>query len=335
MKNFYSALGLNNSATAEEIRRAYRTLARRYHPDVNPGQESSDKFKLISEAYRTLQDPARRKDYDLKLELHERIKAEEKLRTYASKFRKREQLRPRPAKERFTTQPQPDKVAKARKEKQESTVGTLLKSFQEKLFAPFKNKKDRDANNSKGGQVSIIEISLTLEDSIHGIKKTIEVQEPAGIRKISVRIPPGVRTGSVIRMRNRFQLREELVLIISIAQHPYMRLEKKGLIVELPITFYEAIHGSNVTVPTLSDQLVIKIPAGSQSGTHIRLKGRGIKDKDGIAGDLFFLLMIHIPEEGDSPALLQLSRHLQDYYSKSVRSKLPKRLLEPTADTRS
>jgi len=333
MKNFYSALGLNSSATAEEIRRAYRTLARRYHPDVNPGQESSDKFKLVSEAYRTLQDPARRKDYDLKLELHERIKAEEKLRTYASKFRRREQPRPRPAKEKFTTQGQSDKVTKAKK--QESTLGTLLKSFQKKLSSPFKNKQDRDTHTSKRGQVSIIEISLTLEDSIRGIKKTIEVQEPSGLRKISVRIPPGVRTGSVIRMRNRFQLREELVLIISIAHHPYMRLEKKGLIVELPITFHEAIHGSNVTVPTLSDQLVIKIPAGSQSGTYIRLKGRGIKDKDGVAGDLFYLLMIHIPEEGDSPALLQLSRHTQDYYSKSVRSKLPKRLLEPTVNDQS
>jgi len=334
MKNFYTALGLNNSATPEEIRRAYRTLARRYHPDVNPGQESSNKFKLISEAYRTLQDPARRKDYDLKLELHERIIAEQKLRTYAEKFQKRaaaySNKNPQHSDQFTKDQPKP-KNNQSNKVKKIEDLKSLLNVVKEKyLKAWLPGDKNRAPTGSQSAQqVSIIEISLSLEDAIRGIKKTIEVQEGTELRKVSVRIPPGVKTGSVIRMRNRFALKEELVLIVSVAHHPFMHLEKKGLVVELPITIYEAVHGANVTVPTLSDQLVIKVPAGSQSGTYIRLKGRGIPDKNGRPGDLFFLVMVNIPDDINSADLKQLSTHLQELYSNPVRSKLPRQLIEP------
>lgn len=345
MENHYSVLGIQSSASADEIRRAYRILARRYHPDLNPGQQGAERFRKIAEAYEVLSDSGKRAQYDANLDSrqHDDIN-----RGFAA-YERAQSKRPRPQQRttaadraRQTRQASAGRESEPLAEAANTAsraarkVSDQFRSMLRSTFGIGEESPDSRSRTSSAGprppgtieRVSVIEVSISIRDAVLGTKKAIEIPEPEGQRKVSVRIPAGVRSGSVIRLRARNHPGEDLVLIVRVASHPFLSMQTRGLVAEIPITFNEAVSGANISVPTLEEPVLIKIPPGSQSGSEIRVKGRGIQQKDGTRGDLFVRLMIRVPESPDAVGLRDKSAEIESYYSVPVRQGLPKSLIE-------
>ena len=330
MENYYRILGLNSSATKDEIRRAYRVLARRYHPDVNPGKDSGDKFKKIAEAYRVLNDTEQKRKFDLEFEMAQNKLNQARMKTYAKnaqqefKAKSRAFAREQEAKQRAKPASRSSKKPQ-RQNSTESNFGEQLRHlFQKKIRLPWQK---QGAKKQVVQDISIIEVSLSVQEAISGLRKTVEVADGEKVRKLSVRVPPGVRTGSVIRMRNREAQEQELVLIIQVANHPFLSVEKKGIVVALPVTTEEALYGANIKVPTLEDPVVLKVPAGSQNGTYIRLREKGAKIREGTRGDLFFRLNVQLPENVEAPGIKEAAKYLSEEARERVRSDFPNKLI--------
>lgn len=323
MQDHYKTLGINSSATYEEVRRAYRVLARRYHPDVNPGKASEEKFKAISSAYQVLSDDKRRADYDA---VYERIQ----IAAFAEKFRTK--LRKgAPKKSSTGTAAQREKPAGG------SFLKSSFKWYKEAKKDAVKKlgniralfRKTSDATPSKVTSVSIIEVSISIKEAIFGQKKTVEIPQSRGSRKISINIPAGVRSGSVLRLRQRSQRSEaeEIVIIIRVAQHPFLTLQNKGLVVEVPVSLSEALLGANVTLPSLDESVLVKIPPGSQSGTEIRVKEKGVLLKDGTRGDIVYRLLVRLPNAHQAVGIAERTNELDKYYEEPVRRNFPENFL--------
>jgi len=350
MENYYEVLSVNSSATEDEIRRAYRILARRYHPDVNPGKVNSDKFRKIAEAYETLNDSEKRRQYDIELESSQRKQFNQRYKGYASTSSQGTTTPRGTATDRYYEAQKADyeKIRKMQA-KHAATAATQVRTPKPgtlpdlkalygqvrkgaKSFLKYAAYKPKDESKPKGrkvqvSKISIIEVSITMHDVINGIRKTVEIQDDNTSRKINVRIPPAVKNGSIIRMRANNLPGEEIVLIIRIAKHPMLSIESKGLILEIPVTVNEAISGSNIKIPTLEDPVMLKIPPNTHGGTDFRLRGKGIKNKEG-DGDLFARVTIRVPESAHAVGIKEKAAELDEYYENPVRKELPKSLLE-------
>ncbi|MCB0338031.1 MAG: DnaJ domain-containing protein [Bdellovibrionales bacterium] len=333
MKDYYKILGVVNSATPDEIRRAYRVLARRYHPDVNPDDEHNERFKDIAEAYAVLKEDKSRSSYDIRFESYQRRQMHEKFRAYHEQQKTAQgasfQTHQRRA-DTFQAPPSADEP--------NSDTANAIQSLKSKFTSvkhwcidkwfEITEPTDKPPPRSKVVKVSLVEISLSVEDAICGIRKTVEIHEPEGTRKVSVAIPSGVRDGSVLRLRNKENPSEDLVLIIRLASHSFLSLKQKGLVVEVPITVNEAISGSQITVPGLEDEMIIRVPPGSQSGDEIQVSEAGVVGKGGHTGDLFFRLLVKVPEHPDAVGLKEKAAELDQYYGSSVRDSLPRILIQ-------
>jgi curved DNA-binding protein len=314
MQDHYKTLGINSSATHDEIRRAYRILARRYHPDVNPGKSSEDKFKTISAAYEVLSDPKKRIEYDAE---YERVQIASFAEKFSAQFKR----------SKTTTKSREYRPAKAKPPQNYEvwieSAKSSVKGNLNKLSRLFKRKK----SGKRGGlsSVSIIEISVTAKEAIFGQKKTIEIPQDKEKRKISVNIPAGVRSGSVLRLKQtaRTSAGDEIVLIIRVAQHPFLSLQNKGLVVEVPVSIQEALLGANITLPTLDEAVLVKIPAGSQSGSEIRLKNKGVLQKDGSRADLIYRLLVKVPQSDAAVGIKEKLNEIERYYEEPVRRSFP------------
>jgi len=342
--NYYEILGLRPSATQDEIRRAYRVLARRFHPDVNPGEKSGEKFKLVAHAYNILSDSNKRAAYDLEIETTLRNFAHASYRTQQQRHGRRATREHYESLQRKIQEEVNRRKAEAKSEYQRSSesfggvlkdagaiLGKSLKWISHQIGSfthGFKSAEfvaDR-IRESFGKKISVIEVSLTVHEAISGLKKTIEVSEPEGPRKVSVTIPPGVRNGSVIHMRSDDNKGEDMILIVRIASHPFMSVGPKGIIVEIPITIHEAVCGASIKVPTLENPAIIKVPPGTQSGTELRVKEAGPLMKDGTKGDIFYRVMIRVPESSLAVGIKEKTSDLDNYYEQSVRAKIPEDL---------
>lgn len=350
MQDYYKILGLKSSASDQEVRRAYRVLARRYHPDVNPEHADGEKFRAISDAYKVLSDPQKRSSFDAEFERKQKINARQKYEEYSKKAQQEFRARSRHAQAHAEMREalraeQARRSADSSSLKEEnldfSKMATQVKKGLKKIFfaEPQAKKpsgrplpknpaaRSNPEHNQAVSKISIIEVSVTAENAIIGVKKTVEILEPEGPRKVSVHIPAGTRNGSVVRLRNKSLRSEELVLIVRIASHPFLKIENKGLVVEIPITLKEAICGASITVPGLQESHAIKIPAGSQSGQELRIRGKGLSERDGQKSDLFYRLIIQAPEALGAVGLEQKVVELDQYYAEEVRKGLPARLL--------
>lgn len=321
LKDHYKTLGVNSSATQDEIRRAYRILARRYHPDVNPGKSSEDKFKDISSAYEVLSDPKSRKSYDAEYDRMQIASFAEKFTAQFKDFASKSYKRP----EKRKSSP-----ASGQKPKEKENIGNFLKNARNKISSKLHSagnffKKQKLLKNSGIASVSIIEISVTIREAIFGLKKTIEIPKDNGKKKISVTVPAGVRSGSVLRLRQTSSKsgNEEIVLIIRVAQHPFLSIQNRGLLVEVPVSVQEALMGSNITLPTLDDPVLVKIPASSQSGTEIRIKDKGILFKDGSRGDMIYRLLVKLPQASTAVGIKEKAAEIDKYYEEPVRRAFP------------
>ena len=328
--SYYEILGINQSATADEIRRAYRILARRYHPDLNPGKSSEERFKQISVAYEALSDPDKRRAHDSELDAAKKIKAGFAAYEKAQKHSYSTQRPKKPAERQFTRPAQPEP---------EISINDFVRKGINRLASAFERKKprvqplNRDKFNKpleqpevKARNVSVVELSVNTMEAISGIRKSIEVNSGGKVKKISAHIPSGVRTGSVLRLNASGN--EDYILILKVAPHPVLELAAKGLIVNLQVSIQEALFGANIKVPGLDGIETINIPAGSQSGDEIRLIQKGIKFESGQRGDLFYRLLIQIPSSYQAVGIEEKVKNISEYYESTVRAGLPTKLTE-------
>lgn len=280
MRDPYEVLGVARTATPEEIRKAYRKLAKGSHPDLHPGDaKAEERFKAISSAYDLLSDPEKRARFDrgeIDAAGNERPRQREFYRGFADG----------PGGARYgTTEIFGDD-------------GDL-----ESLFADlFGGRRGRQGMRVRGSDLSFtLEIELT--EAARGGKRSLQL--PDG-RKIEVAIPAGIGHGKTLRLAGMGAPglggapSGDAYIEVRIRPHPVFQLKDTDIHVELPITLAEAVQGGKVSVPTVTGPVTMTIPKGSNTGATLRLKGRGMPAHDGMpAGDQYVRLKVVLPREMD------------------------------------
>ncbi len=322
MKDPYSVLGVAKTASADEIKKAYRKLAKKLHPDMNPGdKKAEERFKEVSSAFEILGDPKRRSLYDEFGEISTRPGFDEQ--------KARE----------FQRQAQAGGFGGGGFRGFEGFQGGGAGFDPEDLGAMFEDLFGRrQTTRSRRGVVEPVpgddveaDLEVDLRDAVLGAEREISIAResgPSGTSRLKVRIPPGVETGSRVRLPgqggpgHRGGEPGDLYLRITVREHPAVRVQGRDLSMDLPITPQEALAGAEVTAPTFEGQVKLKIPPGSQSGRKLRLRGRGLPALKGGAtgaprGDLFVVLQIVLPE--DSPQAREAAATLQKLYKFDVR----------------
>ncbi|MEZ4359762.1 MAG: DnaJ C-terminal domain-containing protein [Kofleriaceae bacterium] len=293
--NLYDALGVKKNATAEEIRKAYRKLARKHHPDVNPGNRKAEEaFKAASNAYEVLSDEKRRAAYD--------EFGDASLQTGFDANQARERAR--------------WQSARHQRGGGGSPFGQGAADFDlSELFG-------RARQPARGGDLRTT-VEMDLRQAIAGTEITVDIPEQGQVR---VRIPPGADNGSVIRIPGkgapgpRGAPPGDLIITTEVAPHPWLRREGLDLHMTLPVTVEEAYLGASLEVPTFDGPVIVKIPARAQNRAKLRLRGKGIKRKD-TQGDLLIELDVRLPDRADE-AFAAAVKDLQRAYSSGVRKGL-------------
>ena len=282
-RDYYADLGVSRTASPEEIQRAYRKLARTYHPDVNKDPEAEERFKEVSEAYDVLSDPDTRARYD----------------RFGAQFRQ------------VPDDMDPDLWAAAQRgggptgRSRSGTTGfdgwTTASGdvdFEDLFGSIFGNRR-------RGGTVhgadQEAELTLTIEEAFTGGRRRITLPGPEGPRNYEVDIPAGVTPGQRIRLAGQGAQGTagagDLYLVISIAPHPRFRLDGRDITVDLPVTPWEAALGATVPVDTPGGEAKVTVPAGSSSGRRLRLRGNGLPNPKGTPGHLYAEIKIMVPSK--------------------------------------
>jgi DnaJ-class molecular chaperone len=297
-------------ASADEIKKAYRKLARQYHPDHNPGNKAAEeKFKQLNEAFEVLSDAKKRRMYDefgddaAKLGWDE--KKADQFRAYRSGG--------------FSGGGFPGGIP---------DMGGAGVDFEEILSQMFgqqmRGGSGRRAAPRAGGDLTT-ELEVSLLDAVLGSERSINVNG----KRLSVKIPAGVETGSRIRVAGQGEPGDrggppgDLFLDIRVAEHPLVRREGQDLYLDLPVTLAEAANGADVRVPIFGGSGTVTLKPGTQSGTKMRLKGKGVPALrgSGPAGDLYLVVMVKLPEKLDDAAKKAIAE-LEKHYAGDVRAKL-------------
>ncbi|MEW5954186.1 MAG: DnaJ C-terminal domain-containing protein [Bacillota bacterium] len=288
-KDYYQTLGVKKNATDKEIKKAYRKLASRYHPDKNPGdKESEQKFKEVAEAYEVLKDAEKRQHYDeLGANWEQHMK--------------------------YGGQRQPNGSGTGYGFNNGNIHYEFYSSdgqdfsgysdFFRHIFKGFggpdageRRHSQRQQNRPLQGNDYIADLDLDLEDACRGT----EVEVSVSGRRINVKVPAGVTDGFRLRVAGQGEpglnggRPGDLYLVINLLEHPYYKLEGKDIHLNLPVTPSEAVLGAKVDVPTPKGQVTITVPPNSTSGRVLRLKGLGLPAKDG-QGNMLVTLQVTVP----------------------------------------
>jgi curved DNA-binding protein len=278
-RDYYEVLGVARGASEDEIKKAYRKLAREYHPDRNPGdKQAAERFKEAQEAYDVLSDKQKREQYD--------------------QFG-------------FAGPPPPGGgpggfhwgggggfpgggfTGNVDPEQAEEILSQIFNGFGGGGAEAFgrQPRGGRRGGRRAPGEPVTSEVTVPLEMAAQGGSLSVQV----GGRTIEVRVPAGVSEGQTLRVGGQGSGGGDLLLKIRIADHPHFRREGTNLVIAVPVTIAEAVLGAKVDVPTLDGKkLTVKIPAGTSSGVRLRLRGQGIK-----GGDLFAEVRVVVPQSVD------------------------------------
>jgi curved DNA-binding protein len=291
-RDYYQTLGVSKSATQDEIKSAFRKLARKYHPDTAQDKKSAEeKFKEINEAYEVLSDPAKRKKYD----------------EYGANWQGGFQPPPGggyswegpggPAGEGFEFH----------------FGGTGFSDFFEQLFGARRGRGRGFAGHDFGempmqGQDVEADILVTLEEALNGSTRQISFRRGASgrIQTYTVKIPKGVREGQRIRLAGLGESRGgggqagDLYLRVKLEKRPDFEVQGSDLFYDLEIPAWQAVLGGDVEIPTLDGRAKLHVPPGSQNGQKFRLSGRGLPRKEGGRGNFYAVLRATLPREVDS-----------------------------------
>lgn len=284
-KDYYKILGLKNDADAKAIKTAYRKLASKYHPDMNPDAGAEEKFKEVAEAYHVLKDAERRAEFDQLLKYGNQSSSG--FRAQAGSQRSHN---PNADSGQFFDDDYSDFF--------NSIFGHRNQSF---------NSSGREQSGAIKGQDIEVELPLLLEETLNETQKNIEfnmpgasANSPPNKKHLKVKIPLGVTDGERIRLVGQGRasltggLAGDLYLHIRIVPHPLFEVSGNDLLITLPLAPWEAALGAQVTVPTLEGKVSLSIPANVSSGKKLRIKGKGLKNKKA-TGDLFAIIKIVMP----------------------------------------
>lgn len=302
-RDYYDVLGVSRSATAEQIKSAYRKLARQYHPDRNPGdKEAAARFKEIQQAYEVLGDVEKRRKYDQFGPAFEHMGAGPGDGARGSGQG--------PFHFRWTSAGGPD-------------VEGLDPSMMESLFEQFfggapgfaSGAKTRTRSGRRSGFSDVrapqdVEQTVEVDFLLAAKGGSIDMVGPEG-QRVSVRIPPGIDDGQVLRVREQGLAGGDLLVKVRVRPHPRFRREGPDLIVTVPVTIGEATLGGKVDVPTLSGIVTLTVPAGTSSGKRLRLRGLGLPNPAGGQGDLFAEIRIMLPERIDEASKELIRQFMQ------------------------
>jgi len=321
-KDYYKILGVSRTASADEIRKAFRKLARQYHPDVAKNKATAEeKFKGINEAYEVLGDPEKRKKYD----------------ELGSDWKQGAEFRPPPG------WGQTGRTWRSRGRSEDAGGfefqfgGTGFSDFFEQFFGSTGRQRTHSGNRdgfqdiSQRGQDVQADILVTLEEALQGATRPISLRHNTPCESCrgegelkgricptcggsghqtktdsyQVKIPAGVREGQQLRLAGRGEAgigsgkAGDLFLNVRLAKHPDYRVDGDDLSFDLDLAPWEAVLGTQVTIPTLGGRVNIKIPPGTQSGHRLRVRSQGLPQRGGGRGDLFVAVNIQVPEKAD------------------------------------
>ncbi len=282
--DYYKVLEVERTATTEEISKAYRKLARKFHPDLNPDDRNAKKrFQEVQQAYDCLNDAEKRKMYDQFGPDYEKFGGQN---PFAG------------------GQPQGGRAAGGFDFGDIFGRGGAGAVDFGDLFGQLGGggpSRSRRAPQPKGADISA-EISVPLRTIIHGGETRIQLEHEGKLESITVKIPPGIEPGKKIRLRGQGQPSPngkpgDLILKVNLEPHPHFKIVASNLELRLPISILEAIQGTRIDVPTPAGTVTLTIPAMSSSGKKLRIKGQGLKGAGGVVGDMVVELMIRLPDQ--------------------------------------
>ena len=305
-QDLYQILGVSKTATEAEIKSAYRKLARKYHPDLNKDDKAAaEKFKEISNAYDIIGNPEKRKKYD-----NNEIDAEGKPTGFGAGFGGG-----------FNGGENPFggfKRSSGGKNPFGGAGGFDFSSiFGEDIFSQFGADGGAQSSRGRKGQDVSYNMRIDFLDAARGIEKTVNL----GSKSISVKIPAGSQNGQTLRLKGMGNAginggaNGDVLITLNVTPHTYFKTEGLNVLLEMPISLVEAIKGAKITVPTINGKVAVKVPPMSSSGDKLRLKGQGIKGKNG-TGDEIITLQIMLPSKS-SPELQKAADSITNYAVRS------------------
>ena len=332
-RDFYQVLGVGRSASADEIKRAYRKLARKYHPDLNKSDASAEaRFKEAQEAYDILSDAKKRQAYDQFG--HAGVSSSAAAEAAAAAAAAAARGGRNPGGFRYATQ----------------TPGGATVDFGEVDLEDLFNRFTGGGANRRGRRSPFTQattnteaeppgadlthhVNLTFDQAVHGTTLELRLSSAtsASPETLSVKIPAGVHEGAKVRVRGKGQpslmghARGDLIIVTHIEPHPYFKIEGHDIVLDLPISAGEAANGATVTIPTLDGSAELKIPAGITTDKKLRIRGQGVVKRDGSRGDQLCRIVVQLPEnlsDADKAWLKELDTRLHF----NPRGQLPWRL---------
>lgn len=315
-KDYYKTLGVSKTASTEEIKKAYRKLARQFHPDVNKKPEAEKRFKEVNEANEVLSDPDKRKRYD----------------TIGPDFARYARAGNGGRPGNFTWSYNGRPGAGATFDGDPSAFSDFFRSIfgdagdvsrtisADELFGRTRTRRGARA---VPGQDVESEFEIALPDAYKGLEQQIEVKDQSGrTRRLSVKIPAGMKDGQRIRLAGQGGPGSggapagDLYLRVRVKPHPLYQRDGDDMRMELPVALHEALLGAEVTVPTLKGRVSLRIPPETQNGRTIRLGGQGMPRAGGGFGDLFVTVKVVLPTkltDEDKEAIRKIGeRHAED-----------------------
>ena len=300
VKDYYKTLGVSKSATKDEIKKAYRDLARKYHPDLNPDDKSAEeKFKTIQEAYEVLYDDQKRQQYDTFGDMN--FKNQAGGQGFSGTYHFSGDI---PSFEEIFKDVFGFGGSRRQGGRSSDPFSDIFSGF---TGGAYKQHSVRNTEHT---------IAIDFYTAINGGTKdlTINSLDNKGKKtseKISVKIPQGVNDGAKIRVKGKGEQargkRGDLILKVKVKPHKLFTREKDNISIELPITFYEAALGTAVEVPTIDGKAKVVIPKGVQNGSKLRMKNKGVKNlKTKKTGDQYVIIKVVMPKKISSEALKQI-----------------------------
>lgn len=266
-KDYYKIMGVSKDASEQDIKTAYRRLARKYHPDISKEPQAEERFKEMGEAYEVLKDPTKRTEYDQYLQYKSFNQQSSHAHSHSTRGHHHDNVQ-------------------------------FNDDFFESLFGHSRyQQQPMSGQNIKG------KITITLEEAFKGATKTIQlaIEEAHEVKQqtLNVKIPAGIKSGQQIRLAGQGGPginggpKGDIYLTVEVLKHPLFDLLENDLYLTLPITPWEAALGSTIVVPTMTGKIDLKIPPGSQAGQKLRLKNKGLPGSN--PGDQYVLLKIITP----------------------------------------